>query len=204
MRPRGYPPMPSAQSSPMEPEGTASTSTLAVLPSVMMASSPNFVLMARIAASMAALSLPSREPTVFTGTSFFPFLNAIIYAIIHYVKSNRPARAAAEPVDRRHGDYSISRRRGEAVHKFAGLIGIRRRVVDGQKSYILSCSDHGDGRCRDGRAVGGEVDGNLRPLQKFARLKQRVQKDDTDNTYNKCPAHAASVPCSEAKLYYGV
>src|SRR3989338_4734027 len=167
--------MPSAQSSPIEPEGTASTSTLAVLPSVMMASSPNFVLMARIAASMAELSLPSRAPTVLGATSFFPFLNAIIYTVVHYVKSNRLARAAAEPVDRRHGDHSIPRRRGEVVHKFAGFIGVRRRVVYGQKSYILSRPDHGDGRCRGGRAVGGEVDSNLRPLQQFARLKQRVR-----------------------------
>src|SRR3990167_1056487 len=163
--------MPSAQSSPMEPDGTASTSTLALLPSIIIASSPNFVFIARIAASMAALSLPSREPTVFAGTSFFPFLNAIIYAIVHYVKSNRLARAAAEPVDRRHGDYSISRGRGEAVHKAPLFICVRRRVVYRQKSYILSRPDYGDSRCRGGRAVGWGVDGNLRPLQQFACLE---------------------------------
>ncbi len=53
MRPRGYPPMPSAQSRPMEPEGIASTSTFAVSPSFIIASSPNLVLMSRIAASIA-------------------------------------------------------------------------------------------------------------------------------------------------------
>src|SRR3989344_5699033 len=119
--------MPSAQSSPMEPDGTASTSTRALLPSVMMASSPNFVFIARIAASIAALSLPSREPTVFAGTSFFPFLNAIYLfnrTVRGYVKSNRLARAAAKPIDGRHGDNSIPRRRGEAVHKFAGPVGV--------------------------------------------------------------------------------
>src|SRR3989344_2392578 len=149
--------MPSAQSSPIEPEGTASTSTLALLPSVMIASSPNFVFIARIAASIAAVSLPSREPTVFAGTSFFPFLNAIYlfnWTVREYVKSNRLARAAAKPVCSRHGDNSIPCRRGEAVHKFARLVGVGRSVVYGQKRDVLSsphdCHRRGGGR----RAVG--------------------------------------------------
>jgi len=53
------------ESRPMEPEGTTSTSTRGCAPSIMMASSPNFVFIARIAASIAALSLASRAPTVF-------------------------------------------------------------------------------------------------------------------------------------------
>src|SRR3989344_5867648 len=168
--------MPSAQSSPIEPEGTASTSTRALLPSVMIASSPNFVFIARIAASIAAVSLPSREPTVFAGTSFFPFLNTMIfYTVGNYVKSNRFARAAAKPVYRRHGDHSIPCRRGEAVHKFTGLVGIRRGVIYGQKRDVLSSPHDCHRRGRGRRTVGWGLNCNLRTLQELARLKQPVR-----------------------------
>src|SRR3989344_285694 len=160
----------------MEPEGTASMSTLALLPNVIIASSPNFVFIARIAASIAALSFASREATVFAGTSFFAFLNAMVfYAVVDYVKSNRLARAAAEPVYRRHGDHSIPCRRGKAVHKFAGLVGIRRGVIYGQKRDVLSSPHDCHRRGRGRRTVGWGLNCNLRTLQELARLKQPVR-----------------------------
>src|SRR3989344_1978162 len=70
--------MPSAQSSPTEPVGTTSTSTLGASPSFMMASSPNLVLISRIAASMAVVSLP----IVFSGFfSFAFFCMALAYRV---------------------------------------------------------------------------------------------------------------------------
>ncbi len=54
MRPRGTPPMPSAQSRPIEPVGIASIPTFAVLPSVIIDSSPNFVLIEAIASWIVA------------------------------------------------------------------------------------------------------------------------------------------------------
>ncbi len=61
------------QSSPMEPEGMTSTSTFGESPSFMMASSPNLVLMSRMAASIALLSFSLPEPIVFSGFFSFPF-----------------------------------------------------------------------------------------------------------------------------------
>src|SRR3989344_637124 len=77
MRPRGRPPMPSAQSMPIEPVGMAFTSTFGCAPSIIIDSSPNFVFISLKARSM-SLSVPA--PVCLGGAfSFFGFMKGIIH-----------------------------------------------------------------------------------------------------------------------------
>jgi Holliday junction resolvasome RuvABC ATP-dependent DNA helicase subunit len=74
------PPIPSAQSTPTDPVEMAPTFTFGFWPKVMMASSPNFVL---ISASARSISLLLSLVTSAAGTSFFSLLSFFFLSFIH-------------------------------------------------------------------------------------------------------------------------
>src|SRR3989344_2676410 len=127
--------MPSAQSRPTEPEGMTSTSTFGASPSFMMDSSPNFVCISRMAASMAVVSAALREPTVFFSFSFFLSLY-MRGAIVDNGEVNGFCRYLSEPVFCLRGEYSIPGRGRKCFVKTVILVHERLCAVDGKECRV--------------------------------------------------------------------